>query len=266
MDIIPIFYSDSSKRAINTWAEEKDFKEGGPQSILTLCKQGNLKQCVFVSDTFYDYPLALRLTEKAGIQLIFGLELLMCPDRRDHSENSVNQNHRIIVFGKSAHSYRDLIKLYSAYRTDKESKYYKYRCDDQILNDNWSNNLTLALPFFDNFIAQNYLHYGANIIPKLPTEDITIFREVNTEHPHEELINSALNEFNKDKRYREQKTKTVFYEKREDIDAYTNFRAVQNDGSITAKKMPMNTSWHDPQVPFLCSNSFCFEDWRELTK
>lgn len=255
MTTLPIFYSDSCGRAINTWAEEKDYKPGSPKSILTLCKEANLKQCFFVSNSFYDFTLALKLTEKADIQLIFGLELLMCPDRKDHSELSAKQNHRVIVFGKNGQSYYDLIKLYSAFKTDKEAKYYKYRCDDEILNKYWTDNLILTLPFFDNFIAQNLLKHNCNIVPKFPTDDIVIFREVNTEHPHEFLINQGLNEFNKDKKYQEVQVKSIYYENREDIDAYVVYRGIQN-----------RANFHEPEVPYLCSNAFCFEDWKDLAQ
>lgn len=257
-DITPIFYDDSSGRGILNWEEEKNVKETGPQSILKLCKDNNLTKCVFISSTFYSYITAWELCKKNNIQLIFGLELPMCPDRHDHSEESIKQDHRVIVFLKNSAAYSDACKLYSAYRADKEARlkkfrYDKIRCDDEILNKYWTDNFLLALPFFDNFAAQNMLVHGASIIPKFPTDKLLIMREIDTEHPHEKFINLALDNFNKEGKYDEMDVKSVFYEKEEDMKAWMVYRGILK-----------RASFQKPEMDYCCSSAFNFEKYKEL--
>lgn len=251
--VIALFYDDSSARAINTWVDPKDEKPNGPASIVRLCKEAGLNKCVFISSAWYSFISALKLCEKENIQLIFGLEILMCPDRHEKSDESVKQNHKIIVFAKNSAAYKDLIKLYSSFKTDKEAKYYEYRCDDKLLNEYWTDNLSLALPFFSSFVAKNLLTHGANIIPKFPTKELTIFREVETDHPHENLINYALDNFCANEDYEQVKCKSVFYEKKEDIQSATVFRGIHN-----------KSTYHTPNLDYFCSDAFNFSAWREL--
>jgi DNA polymerase III alpha subunit len=252
--IIPLFYDDSSGKSINTWIEPDKEVEGGPASIIRLVKDLGLTQCVFISSTFYPYMTALNLCQKHGIQLIFGLEIPMCPNRLDHSEESVRQNHKVIILGKNSQSYYDLIKLYTAYKTDKDAKYYKYRCDDELLGKYWTDNLILGIPFFDSFIANNLLVHNSNIIPKFPSENLILFQEQGSEHPHEELINGAIDRFNSEGKHQEIKTKTIFYENRVDSKPWLVYRGVLH-----------RASYHKPEMDYCCSDSFCVENYRELT-
>jgi len=253
-DITPLLYDDSSGKAILTSWKESECKEGGPVSFIKLAKDAGLKKIVFISNNFHTFVSCLKACDEVGIQMIFGLEILMCPNSEDKTDDAIKSNHKIIVFMKNSAGYRDLIRLYSKWKTNPSNKYYDYRFDYKQLRENWTDNLKIALPFFSSFLAANTLHYNCSIIPDFPTDDITIFRETGVIHPHKMLIDRALNEFNKDGKYPEVMTKTCYYNKREDAKPWITFKSIQNRANFAA-----------PQLEYLGSNDFCWQSYLELT-
>jgi DNA polymerase III alpha subunit len=105
-EIIPIFYSDSS-RAINVWWSEKDCSPTSPQSIVSLAKRAGLKEVYFVSTKFYDFITAWKLCEENDLQLIFGLELWICNLPEDHTEISIADESKVIIWIKNGDGYQD---------------------------------------------------------------------------------------------------------------------------------------------------------------
>ena len=254
-DITPLFYSDASGKSILTTWKESECKEGGPTSIITLAKEAGLKKIIYICNNFYDYVSALKNFESAGIQMIFGLEVLMCANSEDKTDEAIKTNHKIIIFQKNSQGYKDLIKLYSNWKTTSSNKYYDFRFDYKQLRANWTENLTLALPFFSSFLAANTLKYGCSIIPDFPTDEIVILRESGLIHPHKNLIDLAINEFNKDKKYPELNTKSIYYNMKSDAKSWIVFKGIQNRAQFSA-----------PQLEYLSSDEFCFESFKELTK
>lgn len=254
-DIIPCFYADDCGRSVlNTW-KPSECKEGGSKSIISIAKELALEKFLYISPNFHSFVQCLKNSAEENLQMIFGLEVLMCMDRFDHSEASLITNHKVILLMNNSNGYKDLIKLYSAWKTDKNNKYYKYRFDFKGLKQYFTNNMTLVIPFFNSFVYTNTFVHGANIIPDYPTNDLVIMREIESEHPHEYLTNWALDNFNKDKEYKEINVKTCFCEKRQDIEALTVFRSIHN-----------KSSFHEPEIPYFCSDAFCVESYKELIK
>lgn len=253
-DIIPIFYDHSSGRSILRFSDEKDSVLGAPSNILKIAKDNDLKRVYFVSDCFHTFVETFKLCKKNNIQLIFGLEVILCLSIKERSDESVKNHHKAIIFGKNSESYKDLIKLYSSYKTNLEAKYYVYRCDDENLAKHWTDNLILALPFFSSAIAKNTLIHGANIIPRYPVNPV-IMREIGSNHIHEKLINLALDEYNKNGQYEEIKTKTIYYENKEDVKPWLIFRSIYE-----------KTDFGNPGLDYCCSEEFCFQSYKELNK
>ncbi len=249
---IPLFYDHSSKKSILTYDPIKDVTEHGPKSIVKLCKDNDLKEIYSVSDSFATFIDAWKNLRKAGIKFRFGLEMWMCDDAKIRNEASLFNEHKIIIFAKNSDAYKDLIKIYSTQRMDRDNFYYRYRFDFNQLNPLWTDNLILALPFFDSFVARNTVRYNSSIIPKLPMKPV-VFREQNTQHPQELVINNALDNYCEGE-YENVKTKTIYYNKREDIDAYTVYRCIQNRGA----------TYDEPKMDYFASPTFSFEDYLAL--
>lgn len=251
-DIVPLFYDHSSRKSLLTYWPAKDVTPEGPQSIIELCKRAGLKKCFGVSTNFHTFLEAWKGCKEAGIQFCFGLELLMCNDAKAHTDESRRSEHKIIVFMRNSEGYRDLIRIFTACHGDITNKYYVQRFDYQQLNPLWTDNLMLAAPFFDGFIHRNALGFGANIVPHMPVKPV-LFREMNTGVPYAHLIDAALDVYAKGDEYEQVKTKTIYYEKREDLAAYITYRAIQS-----------RSTFNVPNMDFMCSPRFCFEEWEEL--
>ena len=252
-DIIPIFRDHSDFRGILTYNKISDVKKNGPQSIVKICKDNKLTQCFGVSrfmNSFYD---AWKNLKKEGIRYNFGLELIMCNDAKDHTDESQVNNHKVIIFYKGEQGYKDLIRIYSACHTNRENFYYQFRFDYAQLKILWTENLIFVIPFFNSFIHKNLLTF-ASIIPEFPCKPV-IFRELDSDLPFEKLINKALDEFNKNKEFEEQNIKTVCYYKSEDVKSYQIYRCINE-----------KTTFNKPQMEFFCSNKFNFVNYLELNK
>lgn len=252
-NIIPLFYDHSSKGILVSW-KESECIENGPQSIVKLAKEAGLKEVFGISDNFHTFFESQKNLKDQKIDYRFGLSMIMCADTNDKNEESLKTNHKIIIWGKNAASYRDLIKIYSACNSNIDNKYYVQRFDFQKLNKLWTDNLILSIPFFDSFIHKNTLEFGCNIIPDFPAPPV-IFREQDSGLPFESLINKALDNYNKDNKFEEIKCKSIYYEKKDDFKAYMTYRAIKN-----------RSTFQKPELNDFCSNKFCYESWKELNK
>ncbi len=246
---------NSCKSLLTFWGEKDTENPDGPQSIIKLLKAANQDKCYFVSTNFHTLNEALKISKKEKIQLIFGLNCCVTQDRFAKSEESRASNSKVIIWGKNSESYTDLIKLYSGYHTDIACKYYEFRADWNYLREKWTKNLLLSLPFYDSFVANNMLVHNSNIVPSFLPDDLVIFREQNSQHPHVNLINEALDKFNHGGKYEDILTKTILYEKREDVKSWMVYRSIHNRATFAK-----------PEMPFCCSDSFCWEDYLDLIK
>lgn len=249
-EIIPIWYSDSS-RGINVWWPEKDCKPDGPQSIVTLAKKVGLKEVYFVSTRMYDFVSALKLCEENGLQLIFGLELWVCSNSEEKSENSIADESKVIVWIRNSNGYKDIIKLYSKIFTNPLNKYYRFRASWDILNQMWTENLLLSVCFFDSFLHRNTLNYGSAIIPRFPVKPV-FMKEINSGLSFATLIEEALDKF-VGTEYEVINTKTIYYPDYTDAKAWITFRAIKE-----------RTSFQKPELNHCGSPNFCLSDYLNL--
>jgi DNA polymerase III alpha subunit len=172
----------------------------------------------------------------------------------NHSEQSLKQEHKIIIFAKNGNAYNDLSKLYTDCYTNPKNKYYKMRYDFKQLRKFWTTNLILAFPYADSFLAKNRLVMDAAIVPEfdfVPKEDVFFFQEIESDLPFAPLIDEALEKWEG----KILKAKTCYYEKLEDCAAYITYRSIQE-----------RSKFCKPELRWFCSDSFNFEKWKELSK
>lgn len=223
----PIFYDHSSKKSIMVWWEDKFIKSTTAPSITSCIKEAGLKQVVFISNNFATYPEARKRCEELGVKLIFGIEFTMLDDCNDRTPESLNKEHRIVVFCKNSAGLEDLLKLYSACHTNPDNKYYIFRFDFKQLDKYWTKNLKMGLPFFDSFIAKNTYNFNANIIPDLSKYEKFFMIEQGAEHPLESIIDASINKFNLSHNWPIEKVKTIYYKTRDEFKAYMTYRCIQ---------------------------------------
>lgn len=254
MKPIPIFYDDSSSKSILTWWEEKDYTEGGPMPIIKLVKEAGLKTVNFVSTNFRSFVSAYKICEKAGVELRFGLELIIA-DALDKTPDSQINESKVIIWMKNTEGYKDLIKIYSAIHSNKDNKYYYYRGSWSMLKSLWTSNLILSFPWADSFIAVNRLKYKTSIVPDFSfTKEPIFFKESETDLLDEKLIDDALDNYLLSNKYDLVNTKTIYYNKKEDVKTCIVFRSIFID----------KASFFDPKLENFSSDTFCFQKWKEI--
>ncbi len=237
--------------SILTLEEAGKTKAGNPRSVCDLAQVAGLKQVTLCEDRIDGFIEAYKNLNKVGVQLIYGIKMCVCADMADKSDESLKTESNIIIFIRNSAGYSDLIRLYNRAWTD--GFYYKGRLDWKMLRAFWTDNLTLALPYFSSFIAKNQMTFS-NIVPDFPVRPI-LFREIDSGLPFAPILDRAVDKFAGEQGLEVQAVKSIYYNAPEDFPAYQVFRAIHN-----------RAEYARPQVDHLCSDRFSFAAWKELTK
>jgi hypothetical protein len=173
MQKVPLWTSHYSGRSILTL--DKESSEVGPRSILDLCKKNNIKDVYLVESVMTGFLEAYTNCKELNLNLRFGLKLIITDDASG-KEDSLKNESKIILFIKNSKGYKDLIKVWAwAY---ENGFYYVPRIDWKNFNKLITNNLIVAFPFYDSFVAKNTLTFS-EIIPSLNARQHTFFVEEN---------------------------------------------------------------------------------------
>ena len=72
---------------------DDDDKEGGPDSIFTICEENKIKSLVLVEDSMTGFVTAHNRCKEKGIDLVFGLRLTCCNNTLEDD----NSDHKIVI-------------------------------------------------------------------------------------------------------------------------------------------------------------------------
>lgn len=245
---IPLFKSHYSIGAsILTIDDPAKTIEGGPSSIIKIAKDNGLKEVFLVEDSVSGLIESFESFQKAEIKLILGYRVTCCDDLEVKDEESRKSNHKVIVFPRNEQGRLELIKIAS--RAAKDGFYYEPRLDLKYLNEVWSDNLLLAIPFYDSFIYQNTMTFS-QIVPEFSEIKPVYFIEEN-DLPFDEIIKKAVENYigeNGETQF----VKSIYYEKRADFKAWQTFKCIDK-----------RTSLGVPNMEFCSSAEFSFESWKE---
>lgn len=246
--MIPLFKSHYSLGRSILTLEDKNEADDYPDSIIQIAKQHKLNQICLVEDNMSSFLEAYTNTRNNNIKLNYGLRICITESIDDKSEESRQKNSKIILFFKNKKGHEILTKLFSI--AAKSGYYYEPRLDYNILTKNWTEDLVLAIPFYDSFIFNNTLK-NSICIPQLGSIKPIIFIEEN-DLPFEHLVKDKINKYAKENNLEIYKAKSIFYNKRKDFKTYLTFRCI-NNRSILNK----------PDLEHMSSNEFCFESYLE---
>ena len=245
---IPLFKSHYSLGKSILTLEKEDLGENYPTSVFSLANQGNLEEVPLVEDNMSGFLQAYTNAKDLKVKLIFGLRVTICQDMTEKSEESLKKSSKIILFTKNAKGYKKLIKIYSD--AARIGFYYVPRIDYKYLSENWDeNNLKLCIPFYDSFIEKNML-WGSSCVPDFSFTSPTFFVE-NNDLPFDHLIEEGIVSFVQ-KKYQQEKTKSIYYENKNDFKAYLTFRCINNRSTLDK-----------PNLDHMSSDEFSFESWKE---
>lgn len=215
------------------------------QDILDIQKEYSLERIAVVEDSFYGFrELNSKLLEKK-VQLIFGIRLTVVQNEKDELTSN------LIFFAQDNEGAKQIKKLYT-----------KASCSDSgnlvladLKEDEFSHTI-VAVPFYDSFVYQNIFHFGMCDIDLRPFNHF--FFEESNDHPFDSMISAQLKKVAANNILA---AKSIYYRKREDIDAFQFYKAVTNR-SGGGKPVTYN----NPQLEHFCSSEFCWESYLEKTK
>ena len=168
--MIPLFKSHwSLGQSILTFEESGERPD---RSIIDLCLNADIKEVPVVEDSVHGIKQTYEECKNAGLDLRFGWRV-NCVDNLN-SEKS--PSHKIIIFLKNRQGWFDFLPIHNKANTDFKLK-KKPRVSLDFLRENWTDNLDLVIPFYDNFIFHNLTEEEkivvdfSNISPKFIIED-----------------------------------------------------------------------------------------------
>jgi len=248
-EIIPIFKSHYSLgRSILTLKMPKEVKENeSSDSVFDICDDAGLEEMYLIDDNMAGFLEAFTNAEALKIKLVFGLRLTFCPDSSNKSEEGRQHSYKNIIFAKNAKGYKQLIKIYTF--AAQEGFYYEPRMDFENLKPLWSNDLLLAIPFYDSFLYKNK-YTDSQCVPDFSFVEPIFFVEDN-DVLFDKDMQDRVSDFCSDK-YETKQTKSIYYKDRKDFAAYLTFRCI--NGRTTVEK---------PNFDGMCSPEFCYESYLE---
>lgn len=247
-EILPIFSSHYSFVSILTLEKAGTSELDGPDSIVDLALENNLKEVILVEKNFSSFIEFYTNCKEAKIKPIFGLKLIVCNNLEEKTEESLSTEHKVIIFMKNSAGYSDLIKISSKASTD--GFYYCARTSFDSLNSLWTDNLKLVIPFYDSFLFTNNLQLNT-CIPDFNKIRPTFLVESN-DLPFDNLLREKVNNYCQINRYEVMESQSIYYKNRKDFSAYCCYRTIRNRSSMS-----------NPNLSHFSSDSFCFEHYLE---
>jgi len=243
--MIPLFKScHSIGKSILTLSDPEKDKDDGSDSIFTILIESKKKELYLVEDSMSGFFEAYRRCKELDIQLIFGYRFTCC-----NSLENKESNHKLIAFAKNDQGCKDLNKFYT---------YINTKCEGRISNEDllniWTDDMFLAVPFYDSFIFNNQLHLG-NCIPNFGKIQPTFFVEHNG-LPFDNLVEKAVRDYNAGQ-FNIELTKSIYYRYRDDCEALQTYKILCN------RSFGRQATLSSPNLNHFGSNEFCWESFLE---
>ena len=246
--IIPIWKSTYSiGKSILTLDTSEESE--GPDSIITICNDHNIKTLVLVEDRMTGFIKAHNVCKENDIQLIFGLRLTCC---NDVSDESVTSNHKIVIFSKNDNGCKLLNKISSHSAMNCNN-----RIDFKYLNSIWEkDDVDLVIPFYDSFIFNNQM-YLANCVPDFSSIKPSFFLE-NNNLPFDAIIENHIDHFaSSGYAYKRKRVKSIYYKDKKDYAALQTYKILCN------RSFGKAASLSSPNLNHFGSDEFSFESYLE---
>lgn len=249
MKVLPLFTSAYSFRSILTLDKPDDVTEGGPDSIVKICKDEGIKNLFLVEDNMVGFLEAKKNCGK-DVQLSFGLRITVCADMTQKTDESKKTEAKYVIFARNPAGYFRLTQIFT--KANLEGFYDYPRADFKMLKEFWSeDDLILVVPFYDSFIHKNTC-YLSNCLPDFSFGKPTFFIENNGIY-FDGLLEKAINTFDPKGEYERMQTKTIYYKDRKDFLAWQTYKCIKNESTL-----------RKPNLENCMSDAFCVEAWKEV--
>lgn len=248
--ILPLFKTEYSlHRSIltleNKISKEKE-KYHANRSIIELVKKNNIKLPFIVDDSISSYAEADKYFAAINQKFAYGIRITFCADVNDKSEESLQTECKYVILTKNFQGYKDLIPIWNCAAV--HNFYYTPRLDFQTLKPMWTNNLLLAVPFYDSFLFNNNMTCK-NCLPSTEILPEVYFLEEN-ELPFDNSIRKIVKNYAKNTEIIE--AQSIYYENKDNFLAYLAMRCIGK-----------RSIWNKPQLDHLSSDTFNLENWKQ---
>lgn len=245
--MIPLFKSTYSiGKSILTLDHPKETKEGGSDSIISIAQENNLSQIFLVEDSMIGFLDAHQKCKEHDIQLIFGLRISCCNSVSEEDKKS--SEHKIVLFAKNDSGVKNLIRIFSL--ANKNGGFV----DSAFLQNNWSNDLMLCIPFYDSFIYNNNFR-GKQCLPNFNFTKATYFVE-NNSLPFDLILKVKVEKWASARSEEIQQTKSIYYKNRKDFEAWQTYKCLCN------RSFGKEQSLSSPNLEHCGSDSFSWEAFK----
>jgi len=249
--MLPLFKSHFSiGKSILTLDLPSKCTDEGSDSVFKIAKDNDFNEVVLVEDSFNGFLQAKKNAEELDMQLIFGIRFLIAEDIDEKLSRDNNNKHKIIIFAKNDAGIKSLYKIYNrAFAKGFGHLDYKF------LKESWSNDLKLAVPFYDSFLFANLISFS-NCVPDFSFCKPTFFIEDNG-LPFDFLVQPIVKKYCKENKFPTQKAKTIYYSRKQDVKAFQTYKCLCSRGFGRQKTL------EEPNLNHLGSDEFCFESWKQ---
>lgn len=209
--------------------------DSGDKSVFEAAKKHGLEEVYILDESMSGFMEAYFTAEKYGIPLRYGVILT-------HSEDESNTS-KFGAFALNTKGVQELGRLYTLQNT-KEKK----SLNSDEIRANWSENLWMAIPFYDSFIHENYLK-GKTCIFDLTFEPIFFIEDHDL--PFDHLIKKKVLELCEKENLKYIETHSIYYPDETYFDAWQTLRIINGrsyrGGTLDA-----------PNIEGCGSKNFCF--------
>lgn len=226
--------------------------DGGSVSVFDIAKRNKLNKLILVEDSLIGFLEAKKNAEALDIQLIFGLRIDVCDDMSiiPDKKNPVCI-HKMIVFANNTNGCILLNKIYSLAFTKGGGK-IDFNSLKTLYNDK---DLKIAIPFYDSYLFHNSFSYKQPCMLDDSFFEPVYFIEDNL-LPFDIILQDLINDYCSQNDFQIEKVKSIYYENREDFEAYQTYKCICNRSfSNKAKTLDM------PNLDHCASPEFCFESY-----
>ena len=157
-----------------------------------------------------------------------------------------SSEHKIIIFAKNDLGVKDLTRIFSIANQNNNGF-----VDSVSLQQKWTPNLMLCIPFYDSFIYNNNFK-GKQCLPNFSFTETVYFIESN-DLPFDHLLKSKVEKWIAFQGGKIQTTKSIYYKNRKDFEAWQTYKCLCN------RAFGKEQSLSNPNLEHCGSNSFCWE-------
>lgn len=248
--MLPLFKSHYSLGAsILTLKPRGESEPDEPDSIIDICYENNVKDFFLVEDSITGLLEADKNARAANLNLRYGLRLSFVDNSLNKDAESLKNECKFVIFVKNQDGVKDLYKI-SSKANSKDCFYYNPRFDFKLLKEFWSDNLILAVPFYDSFIYNNTLSFSG-FVPDFSFTKPVFFVEDN-KFMFDKLIQKKVIKYTNKEHFETIKSKSIYYKDKKDFPAYMAFKCIKS-----------RSTFDKPEQKFCHTDEFCFESYLE---